>query len=126
MKIKKMMLMALGCVGVALGAVGAVVPLVPAFPFLLLAAVCFAKSSQRLSRWFTATGLYQKHLASYVRGEGMTRQTKLRIMLLVTLLLSIGFVMMDSVPVGRVALVVIWLIHVCYFTFGVKTISILP
>ena len=48
MKIKKIVYAAVGCIGVALGAVGAVLPLLPAFPFLLLAAVCFAKSSDRL------------------------------------------------------------------------------
>lgn len=47
MKIKKIILVACGLIGVALGAVGAVVPMLPAFPFLMLAAVCFAKSSER-------------------------------------------------------------------------------
>lgn len=38
MKIKKILFIILGCIGVGLGAVGAVLPLLPAFPFLLLAA----------------------------------------------------------------------------------------
>ena len=42
-KVKKILFIVLGCIGLALGAVGAVLPLMPAFPFLLLAAVCFAK-----------------------------------------------------------------------------------
>lgn len=42
MNVKKALLIALGCVGLALGAVGAVVPLLPASPFLMLAAFCFA------------------------------------------------------------------------------------
>lgn len=45
-KIKKLLYVILGCIGLALGAVGAVLPLLPAFPFLLLAAFCFAKSSE--------------------------------------------------------------------------------
>ena len=39
MKIKKIALVIVGCIGVGLGAVGAVVPMLPAFPFLMLAAV---------------------------------------------------------------------------------------
>ena len=51
-KVKKILFIVLGCIGLALGAVGAVLPLMPAFPFLLLAAVCFAKSSEKLPNWF--------------------------------------------------------------------------
>ena len=63
MKIKKLLYVILGCIGLALGAVGAVLPLLPAFPFLLLAAFCFAKSSEKLHRWFTGTKLYKKATA---------------------------------------------------------------
>ena len=44
MKLKRILYIILGCAGVGLGAVGAVLPLLPAFPFLLLAAFCFAKA----------------------------------------------------------------------------------
>lgn len=71
MKIKKAIYITAGCLGVVLGAIGAAVPLIPAFPFLLLAAVCFGKSSERLHTWFTGTELYKKNLESYVQGRGM-------------------------------------------------------
>jgi len=104
MRIRKIGYIILGCVGVGLGAVGAVLPLMPAFPFLLLAAFCFARSSERLDRWFKGTKLYKENLESFVQGKGMTKKTKVRIMVTVTLLMSIGFVMMHAVPVGRVVL----------------------
>lgn len=44
MRIKKMLHIILGCAGVGLDAVGAVLPLLPAFPFLMLAAYCFAEA----------------------------------------------------------------------------------
>ena len=50
MKLKKIVYLTLGFLGLALGAVGAVLPLLPAFPFLLMAAVCFGKSSEKLDR----------------------------------------------------------------------------
>ena len=96
MKIKKLLYVILGCIGLALGAVGAVLPLLPAFPFLLLAAFCFAKSSEKLHRWFTGTKLYKNNLESYVKGRGMTWKTKIRIMITVTVLMSIGFIMMHG------------------------------
>lgn len=123
MKIKKLLYVILGCIGLALGAVGAVLPLLPAFPFLLLAAFCFAKSSEKLHRWFTGTKLYKNNLESYVKGQGMTWKTKIRIMITVTILMSIGFVMMNQVPVGRIILTCVWVFHILYFVFRVKTIQ---
>lgn len=123
MKLKKVLYVILGCIGVGLGAVGAVLPLLPSFPFLLLAAFCFAKSSERLHHWFTNTKLYRDNLESYVQGKGMTRKTKIRIMVTVTVLMSIGFIMMHQVLAGRIVLACVWVFHILYFCFGVKTIK---
>lgn len=126
MKLKKVLYVTLGCIGVGLGAVGAVVPLLPAFPFLLLAAFSFARSSEKLHNWFTGTKLYKNNLESYVQGQGMTKRTKIRIMITVTILMSIGFIMMHAVPVGRVVLACVWVFHILYFIFGVKTLTVQP
>lgn len=122
---KKMPYIILGCIGVGLGAVGAVVPMLPAFPFLMLAAFCFARSSEKLNNWFINTKLYKDNLADYVAGRGMTMKTKVRIMITVTLLMSIGFVMMGlkGVTVGCIVLGCVWAFHIVYFIFGVKTIQ---
>lgn len=40
-----------GLIALSLGAVGIVLPLLPTVPFLLLAAFCFARSSDRLHDW---------------------------------------------------------------------------
>lgn len=121
---KKIVYMVVGCIGVGLGAVGVVLPILPTVPFLLLAAFCFARSSEKLNRWFAGTKLYQKNLESYVKGQGMTRGTKVRIMVTVTILMAIGFVMMHEVFVGRIVLFIVWLFHVLYFTMGVKTLKV--
>lgn len=120
---KRILFMLLGCLSLAVGAVGAVLPLLPSVPFLLLAAFCFAKSSERLHRWFIGTKLYKDNLESYVQGKGMTRAAKLRIMGTVTLLMAIGFLMMSRVPVGRIVLACVWVFHILYFVFGVRTIK---
>lgn len=121
MKLKKALYITLGCVGVGLGAVGAVLPLLPAFPFLLLAAVCFARSSERLDRWFRSTRLYKNNLESFVQGQGMTWRTKIKIMATVTVLMAIGFAMMGRVPLGRYILCGVWVFHIILFTFIIKT-----
>ena len=122
MNIKKLIFLVVGFISLGLGSLGAALPMLPAFPFLLLAACCFGKSSERLHTWFIGTKLYKNNLESYVEGKGMTRKTKVKIMVMVTALMSIGFIMMHAVTAGRIVLVIVWVFHLIYFTFGVKTI----
>lgn len=125
MNVKKLAYIILGCIGVGLGAVGAVVPLIPAFPFLLLAAFCFAKSSERLHTWFINTKLYKDNLKSYVEGRGMTRKAKIRMMTTVTILMALGFTMMmlKELYIPCMILAGVWLFHIVYFFFGIKTLE---
>ena len=121
---KKILYIILGCVCVSMGTVGALVPVLPTFPFMMLAAFCFARSSERLDRWFKNTKLYKDNLADFAAGKGMTRRAKVRIMITVTLFMSIGFVMMglNGIVTGCVVLGLVWVFHVIYFIFGIKTI----
>lgn len=123
---KRAVYLAVGCVSLALGAIGAVLPLLPTVPFLMLAAFCFAKSSERLNNWFRGTKLYKENLETFVQGKGMTRRTKLRIMGTVTVVMAAGFALMGRVPAGRAALAVVWVCHVLYFVFGIRTMPSPP
>ena len=112
------------CIGVGLGTAGAVVPQLPAFPFLMLYDFCFARSSEKLNTWLRGTKLYRDNPEDFVAGLGMTVKTKIRILVTVTLLMSIGFIMMGAkgiVP-GFIVLGCVWAFHIIYFCFGVKTI----
>ncbi|MEZ5868996.1 MAG: YbaN family protein [Defluviimonas denitrificans] len=44
-------LIAIGLISLALGAIGLFLPLLPTVPFVLLAALCFANTSERLHGW---------------------------------------------------------------------------
>ena len=122
-KVKRIVYIIVGCIGVGLGAVGAVVPLLPAFPFLMLAAFCFARSSEKLNSWFKSTSLYKNNLESFVAGQGMPWAAKIRIMILVTCLMAFGFFMMfrKELFVPCMILGFVWLFHIVLFTFIIKT-----
>ena len=122
MKISKVIFISVGCICLALGTVGIILPILPTVPFFMATAFCFAKSSERLHRWFVSSNMYKKHLQSFVEKRGMLMKTKLTILTTFTLLMGFGFVMMSRVPVARVILAVVWVCHVVYFVFGVKTI----
>ncbi|WP_139652884.1 YbaN family protein [Raoultibacter phocaeensis] len=104
-----------------LGVLGAVLPIIPTTPFLLAAAFFFARSSDKLNAWFKSTALYKRVLEGYATKRSMTVKAKLAILVPVTVLLAIGFMLMANVPVGRVVLAVVWIAHVIYFGFVVKT-----
>ena len=121
---KKTLYLLLGTLSLGLGAAGSLVPVLPTVPFLMLAAFSFARSSEKLHNWFIGTKLYRNNLADFVAGRGMTKSAKVRIMITVTLLMSIGFVMMGlkGIVTGCIILGCVWVFHIIYFIFGIKTI----
>lgn len=123
MSIKRITFVVLGCVSLALAVIGVVLPILPTVPFLALAAFCFAKSSDRLNNWLINTKFYQNNLADFKAGKGMTVKTKVRILATVTLVMAVGLIamLMKGIIVGSIILSVVWLGHIYYFGFKVKT-----
>lgn len=125
MGIKKILFIVAGCICLALGTVGVFLPILPTTPFYLVTLYCFARSSQRLEDWFKGTKLYKKHLESFVEKKGMLMSTKLSILITVTLLMGFGifFMARKGVWIPCVILGVVWVCHIIYFVFFVKTIK---
>lgn len=91
---------------------------------VMMAAFCFARSSERVDRWFKGTKLYQENLKDFAAGKGMTARTKVRIMVTVTLLMTVALVAMGvkGIVAGCVVLGFVWAFHMAYFIWFVKTI----
>ena len=125
MSIKRITFVVLGCISLALAVLGVALPILPTVPFLALAAFCFAKSSDRLNNWLINTKFYQNNLADFKAGKGMTVKTKVRILTTVTLVMAVGLIvmLMKGVIVGSIILSVVWLGHIYYFGFKVKTLE---
>ena len=125
MSIRRITFVVLGCVSLALAVIGVVLPILPTVPLLALAAFCFAKSSDRLKNWLINTKFYENNLADFKAGKGMTVKTKTRILVTVTLVMAVGLIamLMKGIIVGSIVLVIVWLGHIYYFGFKVKTIK---
>lgn len=122
---KKFIYLTLGLLSLGLGTAGTLIPVLPTVPFLMLSALCFARSFRKLHQWFVSTKLYQENLADLTAGKGMTGKAKIRIMITVTALMAVGFLMMSKkgIAIGCIVLALVWVVHLVYFIFGIKTIS---
>ncbi|MEO8446168.1 MAG: YbaN family protein [bacterium] len=73
----------------AIGILGMFVPLLPTTIFLILAAWCFARSSETFYRLLHTNKLFGKYLSNYRSGKGMTIGSK--VLSLAVLWLGIGY-----------------------------------
>ena len=124
MNVKRLIYLTIGCICLGLGCIGIALPVLPTVPFFLVTVFCFARSSRRLHYWFIGTKMYRKHLDSFVKKKGMTVQTKAGILTSLTLLMGLGFFFMyrKELYIPCWILGAVWISHVIYFLFGVKTI----
>ena len=122
---KKFIYLTLGLLSLGFGTAGTLIPVLPTVPFLMISALCFARSSRKLHQWFVSTKLYQENLADLTAGKGMTGKAKIRVMITVTALMAVGFLMMSKkgIAIGCIVLALVWVVHLVYFIFGIKTIS---
>jgi hypothetical protein len=95
-RFRRWLLVAAGAVCVALGVVGAFVPVLPTTPFLLLAAACWVRSSERLHRWLFTNRLFGEYLRRYRDGEGLPLGSKIATLAL--LWISLGASALLAVP----------------------------
>ena len=119
---KKALFVALGFLFFGIGAVGAVFPVLPTTPFLLLAAACFGKGSQRFNSWFLSTKLYKNNLESFITERAMTLKTKVSLCAFASTMLLIAFFMMDN-WIGRELILLVIAVKYYYFIFRIRTIS---
>jgi uncharacterized membrane protein YbaN (DUF454 family) len=63
--VRRIVTLSAGWISLALGFLGVFLPLLPTTCFVLLAGVCFARTSPRAHRWLYHNRLFGRHLTSY-------------------------------------------------------------
>jgi hypothetical protein len=96
---KKRLLIGAGTLSTGLGIIGIFVPILPTTPFLLLAAACYMRSSERFYQWLTNNRVFGAYVRNYIEGRGMPRRIKVFTILLlwVGIGLSIAFGVQNTV-----------------------------
>jgi uncharacterized membrane protein YbaN (DUF454 family) len=85
---KRKLLLIGGVASVVVGIIGIFVPVLPTTPFLLLAAFCFIRSSDRLYGWLLNNRFLGEYVRNYIEKRGMPLRLKIATILL--LWISIG------------------------------------
>jgi len=77
MSLRKWLLIAVGVAALSLGLTGIFIPLLPTTPFLLLAAACFFRSSERLYAWLIHHRWFGDYIRHYREHRAITLQAKI-------------------------------------------------
>ena len=90
--ITRVVLIVVGTLSLGLGIVGAFLPVLPTTPFVLLAAICYVRSSQRLHNRLMKSRFASRHVHNVLAGNGIPLSVKV-------LSLSISAVMIGYVSI---------------------------
>jgi uncharacterized protein len=108
------LLVVAGTVSVALGVVGIFLPMLPTTPFLLLAAICYARSSPRLLHWLNHNRWFGAYIRRYREGLGIPLREKLFTIALLWLTIIVSVVYFVPLWWVKTLLVLIALSVTCY------------
>jgi len=76
-ELKRFLLIAIGTICLAIGVIGIFIPILPTTPFLLLAAACYLRSSQRFHSWLMNNRIFGSYIRNYTEGRGIPIKVKL-------------------------------------------------
>ena len=106
----KIVFMILGFIFTGIGLIGVYLPVLPTTPFLLLAAACFARGSEKFHQWLTELPVYQNNVEPVLNGKGMTKEKKYKVLAVITVLFAICFALIP-VKHARMAIPLVLAFH---------------
>jgi uncharacterized protein len=115
--LKQRVLFACGWTALGAGVVGLVVPVLPTVPFVLLAAACFLRSSERWHQWLVTHPVFGRHVADYLAGRGLRPRAKILALatlwgsVLLSVVLVVPILAVDVLLVAVAAAVSIYLLR---------------
>ncbi len=100
----RLLFLALGGMFVAFGVAGIFLPLLPTTPFLLLAAACLARSSERFYRWLLDHPVFGTTVRAWREHRSLPRRTKWIAIVTMAGTLSLSILLFVSQPALQIAL----------------------
>lgn len=104
-KLLRPLLFVVGIISLVLGIIGIVLPLLPTTPFLLLAAACFARSSEKFHNWLLSHKYFGPIIVNWQRHRCIARATKKQATVLILLSFSTSIYIVGPVLLKLMLLV---------------------
>ena len=110
-------LVAIGTVSLVIGLIGIILPLLPTTPFLLIAAACYARSSDRFYDALLANRIFGPPIKEWHDYRSVAKKTKVVsiIVVIISFGITIGFVLNAPLPRIILSIVALGLIVVLFF-----------
>lgn len=118
----RFLLITIGLASTGLGIIGIFVPLLPTTPFLLLAAACFARSSERFHSWLVNHNRLGPMIRGYLDGSGIPLRAKRIAIALVWLTLPPSALLLVP-PVWAKTLLVLLAISITWYLLRLPTLQ---
>ncbi|MDD5312086.1 MAG: YbaN family protein [Dehalococcoidia bacterium] len=103
----KIVLIVGGTISLILGIIGIFLPILPTTPFLLLAAFCYARSSQRFHNWLMGNKYLGTYIKSYMDKKGIPLRVKIFSIVVLWITIGISIILISNSLVWQIILTVI-------------------
>lgn len=97
----------LGVSAVGLGIAGIFLPLLPTTPFLLLAAACYARASERFYLWLVRNRTFGPTIREWRRHRSIPYRTKVVAIALMSATIAVSIALLTRFPLAQGALAVV-------------------
>ena len=114
-KLKKFLYFTLGCLCIAMAYIGVVTPGIPYSPFVVAAAFCFARSSERAHRWIMTHKIFGPFLTNW--SEKRVFPQKMKYLMIGMMSLSLTLMMLGTVPLRGVVYTGIFMLLVAVWAW---------
>ena len=104
---KRIVLIIIGFISLALGIVGIFLPLLPTVPFILLSAACFSRGSVKMHDWLVRMPFAGKVIDDYENGRGVSRKSKATALVTLWGGMTISAIAMKLAPWMMIVLVLV-------------------
>ena len=105
--IKKGILVSSGTLFLILGIIGIFIPLLPTTPFLLLAAACYIRGSEKFYNWLIKNKWLGEYIKNYHEGKGVPFNVKIMSIIVLWITIILSTIIVASNFLIRIILIII-------------------